>query len=257
MARAPLVGITCDRRMRGLHPFQMAGEKYVLAVRDGAHAVPLLIPALVPPVDIDAILDGVHGLLFTGSPSNVAPRHYGGPPPRDPSLLDEARDAITLPLLKAAIAAGLPVFCICRGFQELNVALGGTLHQHLHEVNGYSDHRERDEAPLDEQYGPAHAVNVAPGGILEPLLAPQRDFMVNSLHEQGVESLAPGLRIEAQAPDGAIEAVSMAAAKGFLIGVQWHPEWKFAENPVSRALFAAFGDAVRAEAQRRTGGERP
>ena len=248
MSRLPVVGISCDRRMLGKHPFQAVGEKYVVAVRDGAGAIPFLIPALVPPLSVDGILHAVNGLLFTGSPSNVAPHLYGGHAPRDPTLLDEARDAITQPLLKAAIEAGVPVLCICRGFQELNVAFGGTLHQHVQEVGGLSDHREKDDAPLDVQYGPAHAIRVAPDGILASLSAVS-EVMVNSLHEQGIDRLATALRVEARAPDGAIEAVSMNNPKSFLLGVQWHPEWKFAGNPISRAIFGAFGDAVRAHAR--------
>jgi putative glutamine amidotransferase len=230
----------------------MVGEKYIAAMRDGAGVLPLLVPALLPPLPPDHILAHVDGLLFTGSPSNVAPHLYGGHDPRDVSLLDEARDATALPLLRAAVAAGVPVLCICRGFQELNVAFGGSLHQHLHEVKGFADHRERGGAPPDEQYGPAHDIRIVPGGLLQeiaPDLAAEAGMRVNSLHSQGIDRLAASLRIEAEAPDGAIEAVSMEEAEGFLLGVQWHPEWRFAESPLSRALFAAFGDAVRAHAR--------
>jgi len=186
----------------------------------------------------------VDGLFFTGSPSNVSPKLYGGPSPREGVLQDEHRDETTLPLLNAAIEMGKPVFCVCRGFQELNVALGGTLHQHLQELPGRIDHREDKDAPLDVQYGPAHDITVHEGGMLAKLL-PERRFSINSLHSQGIDRLSPRLRVEAQAPDGTIEAVSMPDAKAFLLAVQWHPEWKWAENPVSRALFAAFGEAVR------------
>jgi putative glutamine amidotransferase len=229
--------------MVGLHPFHIAGEKYIAAVRDGAHALPLLIPVLDPPLAVDDIVASVDGLLFTGSPSNVAPKLYGGPAPREGVLQDEHRDATAIPLLKAAIAAGKPVLCICRGFQELNVAFGGTLHQHLQEVEGRTDHREAKHAPLAEQYGPAHNVQVEAGGLLSGMLREQT-FSVNSLHSQGIDRLAPGLRSEAVAPDGQIEAVSMPAAKGFLLGVQWHPEWNWSADPVSRAIYAAFGAAL-------------
>jgi putative glutamine amidotransferase len=248
----PIVGISCDRRVSSRHPFHMVGEKYITAMRDGAGVLPLLVPALLPPLPPDYILAHVDGLLFTGSPSNVAPHLYGGHDPRDVSLLDEARDATALPLLRAGVAAGVPVLCICRGFQELNVAFGGSLHQHLHEVKGFADHREREAAPPDEQYGPAHDIRIVPGGLLQeiaPDLAAASDLRVNSLHSQGIDRLASVLRIEAEAPDGAIEAVSMEEAEGFLLGVQWHPEWRFARDPLSRALFAAFGDAVRAHAR--------
>jgi putative glutamine amidotransferase len=190
-------------------------------------------------------LDSIDGLLFTGSPSNVAPKQYGGPAPREGVLQDEHRDATALPLLKGAIDAGKPVLCICRGFQELNVALGGSLHQHLQEVQGRSDHRSRDTDPPDVQYGPAHPVHVSAGGMLAQMTA-QETFSVNSLHSQGIDRLAPGLRAEAVAPDGQIEAVSLPSAKGFLFAVQWHPEWAWSANPISRAIYAAFGAALRA-----------
>jgi putative glutamine amidotransferase len=242
---APVVGVPCDRRMLGQHPFHIVGEKYIQAVRDGSGAVPLLIPVLEPPIPPADLLAAVDGLLFTGSPSNVAPKNYGGPAPRPGVLQDEHRDATALPLLRAAIDAGKPVLCICRGFQELNVAYGGTLYQHVQEVPGRADHRENKDAPLAEQYGPAHPVHVEEGGLLARLIR-ERDFAVNSLHSQGIDRLADALRAEAIAPDGLIEAVSMPAAKGFLLGVQWHPEWAWSENPVSREIFAAFGDALRA-----------
>jgi putative glutamine amidotransferase len=229
----------------GKHPFHMVGEKYIDAVREGSNALPLLIPVLETPLPAEEILDAVDGLLFTGSPSNVAPGLYGGPVPREGVLQDEHRDSTAIPLLSAAIAMGKPTLCICRGFQELNVALGGTLHQHIQEVPGRRDHREDPNAPLDVQYGPAHEVTVEPGGMLAGIVR-ERTFTVNSLHSQGIDRLAPPLRAEAVAPDGQIEAVSMPGAKGFLFGVQWHPEWKWAQNPVSRAIYAAFGDALRA-----------
>lgn len=244
----PVVGIVCDRKKVGDHAFDMVGEKYIDAVREGSRALPLLIPVLSPPLQPEAILGLVDGLLFTGSRSNVSPQWYSGPAARTHTLLDEARDATAIPLIRAAVAAGMPMLCICRGFQELNVAFGGTLHQHLHEVQGFSDHRTGDNKPaLEEQYGPAHEVRIAPGGMFEELLpeyGPNGRFEVNSLHGQGIDRLAPRLRVEAEAPDGAIEAVSMDDAKAFLLGVQWHPEWRHAANPVSRAIFAAFGRAL-------------
>ena len=241
----PVVGFPCDRRMLGQHPYHLVGEKYIEAVRGGSNALPLLIPVLEPPVAPHDVLAAVDGLLFTGSPSNVAPRHYGGPAPRAGVLQDEHRDATALPLLRAAIDAGKPVLCICRGFQELNVAFGGTLYQHVEEVPGRLDHREPKDAPLDVMYGPAHGVAVQEGGLLAAMVR-ERTFQVNSLHGQGIDALAPALRAEAIAPDGQIEAVSMLGAKGFVFGVQWHPEWAYGGNYVSRAIFAAFGDALRA-----------
>jgi putative glutamine amidotransferase len=241
--RRPIVGIPCDHRMIGPHPFDVVGEKYIAAVRDAASALPFLIPVLPEPIPPDEILDGIDGLLFTGSPSNVSPRRYGGPAPRDGVMQDENRDATTLPLLEAAIARGVPTLCICRGFQELNVAMGGTLFQHVQEQPGRMDHREKKDDPLDVQYGPAHPLTVAEGGLLATIVA-QRSFTVNSLHSQGIDRLAAALHADATAPDGTIEAVSMPGAKGFLLGLQWHPEWRWQDNDVSRAIFAAFGKAL-------------
>jgi putative glutamine amidotransferase len=230
--------------MVGKHPFHMAGEKYILAVRDGAGAIPLLIPVLDPPIPTHDLLASMHGLLFTGALSNVSPKHYGGVALREGEPQDEHRDATTIPLLEAAIEKGMPVLGMCRGFQEMNVALGGTLHQHVHEVEGRRDHREDVNAPLEVQYGPAHGVTVEPGGLLARITS-ARSFEVNSLHSQGIDRLAPGLYADAIASDGQIEAVSMPGAKGFVLGVQWHPEWRWSESPVSRAIFQAFGNAVR------------
>jgi putative glutamine amidotransferase len=239
----PIVGLVCDHRMVEDHPFHMADEKYIAALRDGAGALPLLIPALDPPLMYVDILASVDGLLFGGSPSNVSPRHYGAQARGEDLLQDERRDSTALPLLRAAAQTGKPVLCICRGFQELNVALGGTLHQKVRDVPGRFDHRENEAAPPGEQYGPAHPVTVAPGGLLARIVE-QRSFAVNSLHGQGIDRLAPPLFADAVAPDGQIEAVSLPGAKGFLLGLQWHPEWRWAGNEISRAIFAAFGAAL-------------
>jgi putative glutamine amidotransferase len=241
--RPPIVGIPCDHRMVGKHAFHMVGEKYIAAVRDGAKTLPLLIPVLPDAIRPEEILASVDGLFFTGSLSNVAPKFYGGDAPRDGVLQDEFRDTTTLPLLTAAIAAGKPVLAVCRGFQELNVALGGTLYQHVQEVPGRMDHREDKDAPLDVQYGPAHDVTVQDGGLLSRIVR-EKTFKVNSLHGQGIDRLAPSLHADAVAPDGLIEAVSMPGAKGFLFAVQWHPEWRWSENLQSGAIFKAFGEAV-------------
>ena len=249
----PIVGIACDRRMIGDHAFHVVGEKYIAAVRDGAGVLPFLIPVLDPPIKPEELLPHLDGLLFTGSASNVAPHRYGGHEPRDPKLLDEARDAVTLPLMRIAESSGMPMFCICRGFQELNVAFGGTLDQHLNELDGFTDHSVGDrKRSLERQYGPVHDVIVTPGGVLDRLVGMER-FPVNSLHSQGIDRMARRLTKEAIAPDGAIEAVSMPDAKSFLLGVQWHPEWRHWEDPVSKAMLTAFGDAVREHAKQRAG----
>jgi putative glutamine amidotransferase len=244
----PLIGIPADRRMVGHHPFHMVGEKYARAILEAAAAVPLLIPSLAEELGFDELLKRLDGLLFTGSPSNVEPRRYQGPPSDPGTLHDPARDATTLPLIRKAVASGLPVLGICRGFQEMNVAFGGTLHQKLHEVAGHLDHRDDESQPLEVQYGPAHEVTLEPGGLLRRLIDAER-IQVNSLHSQGIDRLGGELLVEARAPDGVIEAFRVRDARGFALAVQWHPEWKAMANPFSRALFAAFGEASRERAQ--------
>ena len=248
MATHPLIGIPADRRMVGQHPFHMVGEKYARAVMEAAGAAPLLIPALAEELRFDELLERLDGLLFTGSPSNVEPHRYQGPPSDPGTLHDPARDATTLPLIRKAVEAGVPVLGICRGFQEMNVAFGGTLHQKLHEVPGFLDHRDDEKQPLEVQYGPAHDVTLEPGGVLRSLGASDR-VRVNSLHSQGIERLGDELAVEARAPDGVIEAFRVARSRTFALAVQWHPEWQVMSNPFSRALFAAFGEASRERAQ--------
>jgi putative glutamine amidotransferase len=249
MSRLAVIGIPADRRLYGDHYFHMAGEKYIEAVAAGANAVPVLIPALGSEMDLPSVLETFDGLLLTGSASNVEPHHYGGPASKPGTLHDPNRDATTLPLIPRAVAAGLPVLAICRGFQEMNVAYGGTLYQRLHEVPGYLDHREDESTPLDVQYGPAHEVLLEPGGKLQKIAGRDR-LQVNSLHWQGIHSLGKDLAVEARAPDGVIEAFRVASAPNFALSVQWHPEWQFATNPFSRALFMAFGEACLAHSSR-------
>jgi len=236
--------------MLGLHPFHAVGEKYARAVLDASGGLPLLIPSLAEELCLDELVERLDGLLFTGSPSNVEPHHYEGPPSDPGTLHDPARDATTLPLIRKAVSAGVPVFGICRGFQEVNVAFGGSLHQRVHEIPGHLDHRDDDSQPLDVQYGPAHDVVLAPGGLLRSLAGVDR-VRVNSSHWQGIERLGQGLKVEARAPDGLIEAFRIESATRFALAVQWHPEWKVMDNPFSRAMFSAFGAACRARAESR------
>ena len=233
----------------GHHYFHCVGEKYINAVAAGADAVPLLIPALGSALELRALLGHVDGILLTGSASNVEPHHYSGPASEPGTLHDPHRDATTLPMISQILAAGVPLLAICRGFQELNVAMGGTLWQKLHEVEGFQAHMEDEDAPLDEQYGPAHEVELAAGGMLRRLAGSDR-LVVNSLHSQGVQTLGRDLEVEARAPDGVVEAFRVRTASTFALAVQWHPEWKYQDNPFSRALFAAFGAAARERMQR-------
>lgn len=250
--KRPVIGIPADRRMLGAHPYHAVGEKYIRAVIDAAGALPLLIPALGDALDYDELLRHLDGILFTGSPSNVEPQRYAGEPSAPGTEHDPARDATTLPLIPRAIEAGVPVLGICRGFQEMNVAFGGTLWQRLQEQPGTLDHREDKSLPLDAQYAPAHEVELVAGGALRAIAGVDR-LRVNSLHSQGVRDLAPGLTVEARAPDGVIEGFRVAKAPHFALAVQWHPEWQVMSNSFSRALFAAFGAASSGRAEVRSG----
>ena len=239
----PVVLVPACNRMLGQHAFHVAGRKYVDAVRL-AGCQPLIVPSTQPD-EIDALLDLADGVLLTGSASNVHPSHFGEDV-LDTSLpLDTERDDWTLPLIRRVLERGVPLFAICRGFQETNVALGGSLHQAVQSVPGRHDHRAPADTPADVQYGPAHEVVVQPGGVLAELLDELR-IRVNSVHGQGVNRLASGLRVEALAPDGLVEAFSIAEARGFNLCVQWHPEWQAASNPISLRLFKAFGAACEA-----------
>ena len=244
MGATPVVGIPADRRQLDPHPFHVVGEKYITAIRDGADALPFLIPALGNTIDAEAVLRRVDGILLTGSPSNVEPHHYDGEPSNPGTLHDPHRDETTLPLLELALEKGVPVFAVCRGFQELNVVLGGTLHQNVHEVEGYRSHKENPDDPLDVQYGPSHEVHLVEGGLLRNL-AGTDTVTVNSVHSQGVARLAGGVSVEAVADDGLIEGFRVDGAKNFALAVQWHPEWKVTEDSFSMAIFKAFGDACR------------
>ncbi|MCC5047908.1 gamma-glutamyl-gamma-aminobutyrate hydrolase family protein [Xanthomonas campestris] len=249
MTMVPLVGLPTDRSLHGPHPFLAAGEKYVRAVVEAAGAQPVLLPSLQPPLDAGAWLQRLDGLLLTGAVSNVEPHHYSDEPSWEGNPHDPARDATSLALIPQALARGLPVLAICRGLQEVNVALGGRLHQRVHEVPGLADHREDRSAPLDIQYGPAHPVQLQPGGWLAGL-SDTAQVQVNSLHGQGIATLAAGLLVEATAPDGLIEAFR-GPGPGFLLAVQWHPEWRVTQHPFYRAIFQAFGEACRQYAAQR------
>jgi putative glutamine amidotransferase len=253
MRSQPWVGLPCDRRMLGQHPIHTAGEKYVRAVVDGAGALPVLLPSLVPPLPLRELLAGLDGLLLTGATSNIEPHHYAEA--GDDEKRDPARDASTLSLVPLAIEMRVPVLALCRGLQEVNVALGGTLHQQVHAVDGYADHREDLDDPLDVQYAPVHPVRLAPGGLLAGI-AGATEAQVNSLHGQGIHRLGRGLVVEATAPDGLVEAVRLGQGRydpddAFLLAVQWHPEWKVRDNPFYLGTFEAFAAACRARRARR------
>ena len=253
---ACLVWLPADHRGRDSGsadlPYLMLGEKYATACKFGAHAQPVIFP-LVQSSQIASLLDLVDGVMLTGSPSNVHPSHFDESV-LDPSLpLDVERDSLTLPLIQACIQQGVPLLGICRGFQEINVALGGSLHQKVHGVAGLMDHTEPEEDPLDLQYAPRHVVRFAPRSAFTEW-AGGDTAMVNSLHGQGIHKLAPGLEPLGWAEDGLVEAFGVQGAPAFAYAVQWHPEWKFAENPFYTAILNAFGEACQARHTARLAG---
>ncbi|MBS0638250.1 MAG: gamma-glutamyl-gamma-aminobutyrate hydrolase family protein [Acetobacteraceae bacterium] len=254
----PLIGISCCTKQFGVFgmPNHAASDTYVKATDEVIGGVPVLLPANGPMADIETLLERLDGIILTGSRSNVHPTLYNGPPHAEGTWEDPARDGITLPLIRAAVCRGVPLLAICRGFQELNVALGGSLHQRLQDLPDRFDHSTPMQPSSRIRQGKAHAVRITPGGWLHKL-AGATEVGVNSLHNQGVNELAPGLTVEAVAPDGTIEAVRVVAGPdgpcpGYAVGVQWHPEYDWRTDGVSRAIFEQFGDVVRgyAEAQR-------
>lgn len=237
-----IVGIPACTREIGGHIQHATPARYGAALLGAAGAVPILLPPVGPPML--AMLDRLDGLVLDGSPSNVEPALYGAAEDATPGRHDPDRDATTLPLIRAALARGLPLLAICRGIQELNVALGGTLSQQVQDIPGRLDHRGGPGAN-EHRYRAKHSVALS-GGLAAIFGKPE--IMVNSLHEQGIDRPADGLVVEAVAPDGMIEGVRVASASGWAFGVQWHPEWAYAENADSVALFRAFGEACRAYA---------
>lgn len=257
----PVIGVISDVKASGGHVVHGVTEKYIYAVARGAQAMPVLIPGTVSAVDadmapervvIDEIFDLVDGIFLPGSPSNVGPQHYGDAAYDPPLPADPHRDDISLPLIRAALERGVPLFGVCRGFQEINVALGGTLYQKLYEQAGRFDHREDSSLDIEGQYGPAHDVALEPGGLLAGI-AGASTWRVNSLHGQGVAKLAPGVAIEARAEDGTIEAFRVPDTPGFNMAIQWHPEWRFWQDKLSTGIFTAFGAAARLYGESRSG----
>ncbi len=238
----PLVGVVCDREMLGHHSFHVAGDKYLQALVSASNCLPVLIPALDNSLYVNQLLNTLDGLLLTGGYSMVNPLRYQKDVASRDIKLDDARDGISLPLAKAAVELGVPLLGICRGFQEINVAFGGSLHQCLHQNEQYNEHREDKALTLAQQYAGSHKVILEPKGALNSLLK-EESIMVNSLHTQGVERLGDGLQVEALAEDGLIEAFSVKDASNFAMAVQWHPEWQVQSNKNSLKLFHAFGHA--------------
>jgi putative glutamine amidotransferase len=241
----PLIGISCCTKLFGVFGMtnHAASDTYVRATDLVVGGVPVLVPANGTRADVAALVCKLDGFIFTGSRSNVAPDEYDGPPHAEGTPEDKARDAVTLRLIRAAIAADKPVLAICRGLQEMNVALGGSLHQRLQDLLGRMDHSTPMQPNPRIRQGKAHRVDLAGGSWLHRL-AGSASIAVNSLHNQGIDRLGHGLVAEGWAPDGTIEAIR-APQKRFAVGVQWHPEYDHETDDVSRDIFRAFGHAVR------------
>jgi putative glutamine amidotransferase len=248
---SPLVGVPCCTKFIGEHDFHVVGGKYIRALAEVAGCVPVLIPALGASLDAAHMLEMVDGLLLTGSVSNIAPARYGQSLLDDSLPQDAARDETNLTLIQEAIRRRVPVLGICRGFQELNVAMGGSLHQAVHRLPEMQDHRGAAGQLAEIQYGPAHEVRLAAGGQLQSIFLGAAQITVNSVHGQGIDQLGHQLDVEATAPDGLIEAIRISGKDRFALAVQWHPEWRASENRESRLLFSAFGDACRQYRQAR------
>jgi len=246
----PIVLVSADVRTLERYTWHAAIDTYLRAVFDAAALTPVIVPAFGPDILSDALLNAAGGVLVTGSRTNVHPERYGHAPTEAHEPYDHERDTTTLPMIRTALDRGIPLLAICRGHQELNVALGGTLATEIQEEEGRQDHRVVEgDHPHDVRFGLSHTVTLTPGGQLEAILGVQ-DLHVNSLHRQAIADLAEGLDVEATAEDGTVEAVSVRAAQAFALGVQWHPEYWAAQagdkDAASTRIFQAFGDAVRA-----------
>ena len=248
--RPAIVGIPASIRRVNENDFHAVSVRYVEAVARFTGAEPVIVPAIGSHLDFEDLVQRVDGFFFTGCPSNVEPHHYDEPVNLTPDKRDPGRDATTLPLIRYALANAVPFFAICRGFQEVNVALGGSLHQLLHEVPGKWDHRGGNGKPLEERCAPRHHVSLKPNGYLADLAGSSR-IVVNSLHGQGIDRLGKDLVVEAIADDGTVEGFRVDGAEALALGVQWHPEWRADETPHYGALFGAFSAAVNERAQTR------
>ncbi len=250
--KQPLVAVSSDVRTFDTYTWHAAPQQYVEAAITGAGVLPMLLPCLGERIDFDALLGSVDGVMITGSKTNVHPDLYGGEASEANGPYDPARDATTLPLIRNAIERGVPLLAICRGIQELNVALGGTLATEIQEKEGILDHRAPSATDHDVRFSIRQDVRIRPGTCLAGIFG-AGDIRVNSVHRQAIDRLGEHLDVEAVAEDGTVEAVSVRGAKAFAVGVQWHPEYWVRTDDASARIFRAFGDAARAHALARSG----
>ncbi len=248
----PLVAVSSDVRTFDTYTWHATPQQYVEAAITGAGVLPVLLPCLGDRIDFDQLLSSVDGVMITGSKTNVHPDLYGGEATEANGPYDPARDATTLPLIRKAIERGVPLLAICRGIQELNVALGGTLATEIQEKEGRLDHRAPADHDHDVRFSIRQNVRIEPGTCLAGVFG-AGDIRVNSVHRQAIDRLGDRLDVEAVAEDGTVEAVSVRGAKAFAVGVQWHPEYWVRTDDTSARIFRAFGDAVRRHASTRSG----
>jgi putative glutamine amidotransferase len=242
--RKPVVGIIANSFMiNDQYPTQMSGAMNIEAIARVAGAVPVIIPALPDCIVIDEIMGVCDGFLLTGGRPNVHPEEYGHEATEAHGAFDRGRDRVALALIRACVEAGQPVLGICRGFQEFNVAMGGTLHPEIRDLPGRMNHRMSPDGTLDEKFALSHLVRLSPGSPFIRIFG-RDEVLVNSLHGQGIEEPGRRVVIEGYAPDGTAEAMTIEGAPGFAMAVQWHPEYNAALDAVSRPLFETFGDAL-------------
>ncbi|NOD48368.1 MULTISPECIES: gamma-glutamyl-gamma-aminobutyrate hydrolase family protein [unclassified Ruegeria] len=242
----PVVGIIGNSYlMNDQYPTHAGGTMNSDAVANVSGCLPLLIPADPRYVTVDELLEVCDGFLLTGGRPNVHPEEYGEPETEAHGEFDRARDAITLPLVRACVERGQPFLGICRGFQEVNVAMGGTLYPEIRDLPGRMNHRMPPDGTLEEKFALRHVVTLDEGGVFHDLFGAV-EVMTNTLHGQGIKTIGERVVIDGHAPDGTPEAIYIKDAPGFTLSVQWHPEWDAINDPVSRPLFEAFGAAVQA-----------
>jgi len=242
--RKPVVLMSMGSQERKGHDYQVMTHKYIVPLVEISGCVPLLAPTCCGTDDLEQYLDLVEGVYLTGAGSNIDPALYGQENLTPNKAQDRDRDLFDLPLIRAALERGLPIFGICRGLQEINVALGGDMYQKLYEEPGLNDHREDTDDPVPMQYSECHSVRLVPDSWLAELMQSE-EIRVNSLHGQGIKTLGKGLEVLAYAEDGLVEAIHAPTLSPFLFAVQWHPEWQAAQNADSVKIFQAFGEACR------------
>ena len=243
--KRPIVGIIGNAYfIDGEYPVQATGVSNIEAISQVTDAIPVVIPSIAKISDLRDLVDRFDGFVFTGARPNVHPHEYGEEETEAHGVFDRDRDAVTLPLIRECVEQGIPVLGICRGFQEFNVAFGGTLDPEIRDLPGRNNHRMPPDGTLAEKFAHRHDVTIEAGSIFERVFD-DRVVLTNSLHGQGIRQAGTRIIIDGHAPDGTPEALSVKDAQSFALAVQWHPEWRASEDPVSRQLFTAFGKALR------------